>query len=70
MRETRFGTRMSAGQDWSFGRIPLPFLMCGERHALWQKSAIQSLSYYYITPSEHVMSPRIHELETLIIIDN
>ena len=41
----QFGTRMSAGLDWSLGRMPLPFLICGERHALWQKSAMQSLSW-------------------------
>ena len=41
----QFGTRMSAGLDWSLGRMPLPFSICGERHALWQKSAMQSLSW-------------------------
>ena len=30
----QFGTRMSAGLDWSLGRMPLPFSICGERHAL------------------------------------
>ena len=47
----QFGTRMS---DWSLGRMPLPFSICGERHALRQKSAMQSLSWlcpvYYIPP--------------------
>ena len=28
----QFGTRMSAGFDWSLGRMPLLFLICGERH--------------------------------------
>ena len=41
----QLGTRMSAGLDWSLGRMPLPFSTCGERHALWQKSALQSLSW-------------------------
>ena len=41
----QFGNRMSAGLDWSLGRMPLPFSICGERHALWQKSAMQSLSW-------------------------
>ena len=67
----QFGTRMSAGLDWSLGRMPLPFSICGERHALWQKSAMQSpelvVSGYYISPratSEHVMSPSIHVVMT------
>ena len=41
----QFGTRMSAGLDWSLGKMPLPFSICGERHVLWQKSAMQSLSW-------------------------
>ena len=32
----QFGTRMSAGLNWSLGRMPLPFSIYGERHALWQ----------------------------------
>ena len=30
----QFGTRMSAGLDWSLGRMPLPFSICGERHEI------------------------------------
>ena len=41
----QFGTRMSAGLDWSLGRMPLPFSIFAERHALWQKSAMNSLSW-------------------------
>ena len=36
----QLGTRMSAGLYWSLGRMPLPFSMRGERHALQQKAAM------------------------------
>ena len=34
----QLGTRMSAGLDWSLGRMPLPVSTSGERHAIQQKS--------------------------------
>ena len=36
----QLGTRMSAGLDWSLGRMPLPVSTSGERHALQLESAI------------------------------
>ena len=41
----QFGTRMSADLDWSLGRMQFFYSICEERYALWQKSAMQSLSW-------------------------
>ena len=30
----QFGTRMSAGLDWSLGTMPLPFSICGGKECL------------------------------------
>ena len=36
----QLGTKVSAGLDWSLGRMPLPFSTSEEGHALQQKSAM------------------------------
>ena len=59
----QFGTRMSAGLDWSLGRMPLPFSMAEVSNAVPELV----VSGYYISPratSEHVMSPSIHVVMT------
>ena len=39
---------MSAGMDWSLGRMPLTFSICGERRACLVADVSNSVYYKYV----------------------